>query len=226
MPVNFSRCNIEEIQRSESGYFLSEKTDGVRYLMVFTGSSIVLLDRRMEAKQPVVAPSTKNGNTEAMSHILPHIQPGTVLDGEVVIHRKLRRPIFIVFDVLCSGQISLVHLPFAERLKVLKSASFRKKESQFNVFDANFLKNPEISLPLIQKNFVRRIELDNLLSYVTEEKGLRQYRNGESYNHLTDGIIFQPNSPYVMGTDHRLLKWKYLDTGKSIMSEVYKCFYL
>jgi hypothetical protein len=32
------------------------------------------------------------------------------------------------------------------------------------------------------------------------------------HNHLTDGIIFQPNRPYVCGTDRHLLKWKYLDT--------------
>ena len=39
MPFNFQRHNIEEVQRSDSdgGYFLSEKTDGVRHLMVFTG---------------------------------------------------------------------------------------------------------------------------------------------------------------------------------------------
>ena len=214
MPVNFSRCNIEEIQRSERGYFISEKTDGVRYLMIFTGSSVVLFDRRMDAKQPVVAPSAKNEVLDPMSHVLPHVQPGTVLDGEVVIHRKYRRPIFIVFDVLCCGQTSLVHLPFSERLQVLKNASFCKKGVQFDIFNAEMLKNPAISLPLIRKNFVRRIELDNLLSHVIEEKGLRMYRNGDSHHHLTDGIIFQPNLPYVMGTDHNLLKWKYLDTGE------------
>jgi len=38
MPINFSRHNIEEVQRSpENGYFLSEKTDGVRHFMIFTG---------------------------------------------------------------------------------------------------------------------------------------------------------------------------------------------
>lgn len=41
---------------------------------------------------------------------------------------------------------------------------------------------------------------------------MRCYRNGDLHNHLTDGIIFQPNSPYVCGTDRKLLKWKYLDT--------------
>ena len=35
-------------------------------------------------------------------------------------------------------------------------------------------------------------------------------RNGDVHNHMTDGIIFQPNLPYVCGTDVNLLKWKYL----------------
>jgi mRNA capping enzyme, C-terminal domain len=65
---------------------------------------------------------------------------------------------------------------------------------------------------LVRKNFVKRTELDELLSHVVEEGGMRCYRSGEMHNHLTDGIIFQPNLPYVLGTDVNLLKWKYLDT--------------
>lgn len=41
---------------------------------------------------------------------------------------------------------------------------------------------------------------------------MRCYRNGDLHYHLTDGIIFQPNRPYVCGTDRNLLKWKFLDT--------------
>jgi mRNA guanylyltransferase len=41
---------------------------------------------------------------------------------------------------------------------------------------------------------------------------MRAYRKPPSHHHLTDGIIFQPNLPYVCGTDVNLLKWKYLDT--------------
>lgn len=29
--------------------------------------------------------------------------------------------------------------------------------------------------------------------------------------HKTDGVIFQPNTPYVCGTDFGLLKWKFTD---------------
>lgn len=214
MPVNFSRHNIEEVQRAEGGYFLSEKTDGVRYLMVFTGKSVVLVDRAMKGNQPVIRANDKSSkNIEPFARIIPLIQPGTVLDGEVVINRKYRRPIFIVFDVMCCGKDPVLHLNFADRLKHLRQASFRTKTANRDMFASpSDLKNPELALPLVRKNFVQRMDLDNLISHVVEERGLRSYTNGEFHNHLTDGIIFQPNRPYVLGTDVHLLKWKYLDT--------------
>lgn len=210
MPVNFSRHNIDEIQRSpENGYFLSEKTDGVRYLLVFTGKTAVLIDRKMEGKQPIPRPGTAP-DQDPFSSILLYVKPGTVLDGEVVMHRQLRRPIYIVFDVLAiSSTEPVLQLPFELRLECLRRASFCTNR---DIFDDAAVKDPKIALPLVRKNFVKRFELDDLLSHVTEERGMRTYRNGNIHNHLTDGIIFQPNLPYVCGTDVNLLKWKYLDT--------------
>lgn len=212
MPVNFQRHNIEEIQRSESsGHFLSEKTDGVRYLMVFTGKTVVLVDRAMKGNQP--KPVAGTGGSDPLLPVLPLFRPGTVLDGEVVMHRKLKRPIFIVFDVLAiSTEKPVLHLPFEQRLNHLRKATFRTATANRDMFAPEDVKNPRIALPFVRKNFVKRTDLDNLLSKVIEERGLRSYRNGETHNHLTDGIIFQPNLPYACGTDVNLLKWKYLDT--------------
>jgi mRNA guanylyltransferase len=145
------------------------------------------------------------------------IQPGTVLDGEVVMHRGTAqhkaRPVFIVFDVLTLGPNSAVlHLPFEQRLHHLRQASFRTPTANRDMFaDAN-VGNPSLALPLVRKNFVHRTHLVDLLAHVVEEKGMRAYRKPPSHHHLTDGIIFQPNLPYVCGTDVNLLKWKYLDT--------------
>lgn len=216
MPVNFSRHNIEEVQRSEGGHFLSEKTDGVRYLLVFTGDAAVLVDRAShetkKAFQPKPRGSKANSSEDPMSNILSSVRPGAVLDGEVVVHRRLRRPVFIVFDVLANAANEpILHLPFEQRLHHLKQASFVKKGSP-DVFNPADVANVNVALPLVRKNFVKRRELDRLLSFVVEERGLRSYRYGDTHNHLTDGIIFQPNAPYVCGTDVNLLKWKYLDT--------------
>lgn len=216
MPVNFSRHNIEDIQRSaENGYFLSEKTDGVRHFMIFTGDTAVLVDRAMKGKQPI---PTVGGDEDPMTPILKLIKPGTVFDGEVVMHRgkpgkSKPRAVFIVFDVLAnSAEEPVMHLPFEQRCSHLKKASFRSASCNSDMFDPRFVSNPSIALPLVRKNFVKRIMLDDLLQHVREERGLRTYRNGDIHNHMTDGIIFQPNLPYTCGTDRQLLKWKYLDT--------------
>lgn len=202
MPVNFSRHNLDQIQNSpDNAYYVSEKTDGVRYLMVFTGDTVVLVDRAMEGRR-------LKAKDEPMASVLKLIQPGTVLDGEVVLNRKLNRPIFIVFDVLAiNATTPVLQLPFEERLNHLRKSSFRTSEK--DVFDNV---DPSVALPLVRKKFCKRTDIDDLLNKVVEEKGLRSYRNGDLHYHLTDGIIFQPNKAYVCGTDHSLLKWKYLDT--------------
>jgi mRNA capping enzyme, catalytic domain/mRNA capping enzyme, beta chain/mRNA capping enzyme, C-terminal domain len=211
MPVNFQRHHIEEIQRSpDNAYFLSEKTDGVRHFMIFTGDTVVLVDRAMRGKQPKPRESK-----EPFEHLLPLIQPGTVFDGEVVMNRKQQppRPVFIVFDIMAlNAKEPCLQFPFEERLKLLKRAAFRTPTAKHDMFDAALVSNPRIALPLVRKNFVTRTQVDELLSYVVEERGMRCYKNGDLHHHLTDGIIFQPNLPYTCGTDIQLLKWKYLDT--------------
>jgi len=216
MPVNFSRHNIDEIQRApDNGYFLSEKTDGVRYFMVFTGTTVVLVDRAMKGKR--VAPVQGGDPKEPMSNVIPYIQPGTVLDGEVVMCRSKSgqnmqpRPLFIVFDILSiSATEPVLHLPFEQRFMHLQKATFAK--NGVDVFSKKLVFDRTIALPLVRKNFVKRTHIHDLLSHVVEERGIRTYRNGDVHNHMTDGIIFQPNLPYVCGTDVNLLKWKYLDT--------------
>jgi len=218
MPVNFQRHNIEEVQRSDGdgGYYLSEKTDGVRHLMVFTGDAVVLVDRAMKGKMIDIShlkiPSD-GSNEDPMAGIIPLIKRGTVFDGEVVMRRsKPQRPVFIVFDVLAiSTSEPILHYPFGQRLLHLKRASFRTESADRDMFADTDVLNPRVPLPLVRKNFVKRMELDSLISHVVEDKGLRSYKNG-IHDHLTDGIIFQPNTPYVCGTDVHLLKWKYLDT--------------
>lgn len=218
MPVNFSRHNIEEVQRSpDNGYFLSEKTDGVRHFMVFTGDTVVLVDRAMNGKQP--APVPGGDQDEPMSSVIPLIKPGTVFDGEVVMHRGKHgskskpRAVFIVFDVLAiSTTEPILHLPFEERYNHLKHASFRSAACKSDMFNPAAVFDQSIALPLVRKNFVKRTALGDLLENVREERGIRSFVKGDLHNHMTDGIIFQPNLPYVCGTDVNLLKWKYLDT--------------
>jgi len=128
MPVNFCRYNIEEAQRGDDvggGYYFSEKTDVVRYLVVFTEYTVVLVDWTMTGKQITPQGYSKEDH---MKSVLPLIKPGTVFDGELVMHRKLRRPLVIVSDVLCiSSSEPILHLPFRKRLHHLHHVSFGTK---------------------------------------------------------------------------------------------------
>ena len=216
MPVNFRRHNIKKIKGSASNeYFLSEKTDGVRYFMVFTGDTVVLVGRDMKGKQPIPM-SGSDPAQDPFAPIMKLIKPGTVFDGEVVMNRRpgrKPRPVYIVFDILAiSTTQPVLQLPFEQRLRHLRQATFRTATANRDMFDPRFVADTSVALPLVRKNFVKRTKIGELLSHVHEESGMRCYRNGELHNHLTDGIIFQPNRPYFCGTDQHLLKWKYLDT--------------
>ncbi|KAG5188928.1 hypothetical protein JKP88DRAFT_353262 [Tribonema minus] len=68
-----------------------------------------------------------------------------------------------------------------------------------------------------QKRFFARSQVGDLLRCVARPPGAareRLYldaRDGRS--HRTDGVIFQPDAPYVVGTHRALLKWKWLDVA-------------
>lgn len=217
MPVNFTRENLDFIQKSsQSSYYCSEKTDGVRHLLVFLENTAVLVNRKQAGKKPIHLIDSTPEDQDPFAPVLDLIKPGAVLDGEVVVNRagaRKPRPIFIVFDVLSlSTTESIIHLPFEQRLRYLKKAAFRTDSAARDMFDENLIRDPRVPLPLIRKCFVPRTQVPHLLSRVIEERDMRIYNNGMAHNHLTDGIIFQPNEPYVCGTDEKLLKWKYLDT--------------
>lgn len=74
MPVGFSRWHLAQIKRRK--YWISEKTDGVRYFLVVAGGTVALIDRTN-------APFTTAG-LDFLTSVLPD---GTVLDGEFVVRR-------------------------------------------------------------------------------------------------------------------------------------------
>ena len=41
--------------------------------------------------------------------------------------------------------------------------------------------------------------------------GCRVSRDGAFRTHRSDGLVFVPDTPYIAGTDHSLLKWKARD---------------
>lgn len=48
-----------------------------------------------------------------------------------------------------------------------------------------------------------------LLHAQVTHKGNRIYKESDRRHHKSDGLIFQPDAPYVFGTDVDLVKWKW-----------------
>ena len=83
---------------------------------------------------------------------------------------------------------------------------------------AKYLSKPAVSssgqpvrvIKLIRKNFVEKHQLQSdLLSKISLVEGERVYFDSDRRHHKSDGIIFQPDSPYTFSIDSDLLKWKW-----------------
>jgi mRNA capping enzyme, catalytic domain len=223
MPINMCRRHIGEVQRGD--YFISEKTDGVRYLLVTvaetaaggSGSSsaasapgavaCVLVDRKMNCFEVDGSP--------LLGQLLG---AGTVLDGELV-HNRDRGAVFMVFDMLALRSAALLHHKFAQRFQAVAdhvTAPYKAALAAGGSLHtgANGDSGVLAHLPLVQKRFFMRHQIADLLRCVTEAPGAgreRVYRDADGRHHKTDGVIFQPNAPYSVGAHTALLKWKWLD---------------
>jgi mRNA guanylyltransferase len=202
MPINLSKRSLQTIQ--QGNYYCTEKSDGVRYLLyVITDSktklpTAILMDR-----------SKKCFKIHGSIEIGSSLGVGTVLDGELVVNRSKNEKIFLIFDILSIDNVSMVKKTFTERLDKIKNEIMNRcKRYQSNIDPKSNVK----PIILVNKRFVPKNKLQDLLLYCLPEEGIRVYydrNNRHCYHHKTDGIIFQPDSPYVFYGDANLLKWKW-----------------
>eukprot|EP00903_Cladosiphon_okamuranus_P014342 g13316.t1 len=201
-PVNMCKQNVPDVQRGS--YFIAEKTDGVRYLMMAVqapagGETCVLVDRSMNVFR-----------VDGGGFLAGCLGIGTILDGELVHNRTLNKAIFVAFDILRHRDRSLVACGFLERLDVLKKGAVADYNERVREGGAEVA--PDGHLKLVTKRFFPRQKIMDLFRLVHVEGQHRIFKDTErSLHHKTDGIIFQPDAPYKVGTDRGLLKWKWVD---------------
>ncbi|OQR82566.1 hypothetical protein ACHHYP_15857 [Achlya hypogyna] len=204
MPVGFARANIPLVRARDKEYFVSEKTDGVRYFLV-VGSRVVLVDRSNLA---FTAPGL-----DALVMMLP---AGTVLDGEYVLHHKLKKFVFMVFDIVAEGALpsaSHVRKSFKERLMCIQNLL-----SESGPYDHKMREDPgQNVITLLRKRWqpVRHIrEVFKQIQTMKEKKTgelVRIYDDGKRC-HKTDGVVFCPGlTPYVPFSHQEYFKWKWSD---------------
>jgi hypothetical protein len=178
MPVNLFRRHLPQLE-SGGEYFVTEKTDGERKLLVVAevaaSSSIssggsgsasppraaavgLLVDRSMRVSS-VRGSSSSGGDGDGCFGGLP---AGTVLDGEVVFNLTLQRHVFMVFDVLSLGYAApagggsgcLVHLPWRQRVSQLPLAALAATQTASH------------PLPLGAKTFWPASKVDQLFKHM------------------------------------------------------------
>lgn len=199
-PVNMCKRNVSDVQRQN--YYIAEKTDGVRYLMLAvpgpSGKTCVLVDRSMNVFQVSGGP--------ILAEVLGM---GTILDGELVHNRTMKKAIFVAFDILRHRDRNVMSLSFIERLTTLSDSVM---DPYLKKTHAEGPDSGGAHLVLIMKAFYPRRKIMDLFRKVHVEGHHRIFRDdARTLHHKTDGIIFQPDAPYKMGTDTNLLKWKWVD---------------
>jgi hypothetical protein len=204
MPFNMSRKTLELVKNED--YRVTEKSDGVRYLMyvieVSGQAMAVFVDRSKEIFQL------------ASSRYLGKIfKIGTVFDCEVVYNKTYKAQMILVFDVLAIDSRSYVNTLFQERLALLDGLINNRIADYIRLIQGPDIPPGNHVKFIARKKYLSKHELSALLSMIRYENGERVYCEPDGRrHHKTDGIIFQPaDKPYQFFSDANLLKWKWPD---------------
>eukprot|EP01126_Amoeba_proteus_P006073 TRINITY_DN12108_c0_g1_i2.p1 TRINITY_DN12108_c0_g1~~TRINITY_DN12108_c0_g1_i2.p1 ORF type:complete len:689 (-),score=112.73 TRINITY_DN12108_c0_g1_i2:335-2401(-) len=199
MPVTFSRRHFKTVQSTD--YMVSEKSDGLRFLLLGCPKGFFFIDRKYSFYQI--------GGCEKLTDLL-YPTAVSLLDGELVRHLEKDEPMFLIFDTIMINDVFYGSHPLLQRLHAFKEGITRKfvegkmyEEMPFNI---------------AAKNFQNKDSLCNVLHCIKECKTsqgefYRYYKDsGRGIYHKTDGLILTPtHDPYSMRTVQNLFKWKYLD---------------
>lgn len=225
MPINLFRSSLANVLQSD--YFLTEKTDGVRYLLY------ILPHPQKPSKQIAIFMNrSKELFQYNQSELLGSCFPvNTIIDGEIVYNHYHKKSVFLIFDILSYDSNSFIHHNFQQRYQFIKDKlidSFHKNMKQSlatlptpsvpptnanNTSSTAATPGGSALLELLvhYKKFVPKQNITDLLKLFRIENGERIYYENDLRYHKSDGIIFQPNTAYVFSKYYDLLKWKWSD---------------
>jgi len=195
MPVSFSRRHMTTVQNNS--YFLSEKTDGIRYMLMITPRGVFMIGRKFDF-YPLV--TYRELGVWAKSH------GNTLIDGELVRtlpRNEKERPTltYMIFDVIQFDGQFIGDLPFAQRMQRIGTiVQWHRTEGQKTA-----------PFQMIGKIFYPKEKFETLKEHIKVEGRDRIYDDGKKRRHKTDGFILTPNDAYSPKGTANLFKWKYSD---------------
>ncbi|OZJ02242.1 hypothetical protein BZG36_04911 [Bifiguratus adelaidae] len=186
-PVTLTRENLSLLK--QSSYFVSEKSDGVRMMLLILkigdGLNLYFLDR-----------NTKIYEVQTMDGRLSQGYPtNSIIDGELVLTSRNQGMQFIAFDCLVLRGENLTKLGFSTRLDKLSKQVFEvdgEGSISVKILEAN---------PHLELIFKRQYPHNNI-RYLLEDIIPNQA-------HANDGLIFTlAEGAYTIGTCSKMIKWK------------------
>eukprot|EP00026_Physarum_polycephalum_P003620 Phypoly_transcript_03633.p1 GENE.Phypoly_transcript_03633~~Phypoly_transcript_03633.p1 ORF type:complete len:692 (+),score=105.06 Phypoly_transcript_03633:141-2216(+) len=199
LPQGLERSKIKHLQKGD--YWVSEKSDGLRYLLFIIDRGAYLIDRRMDFYQIHKFPLLID---------LFGTSGVTLLDGEMVRNLRTGKLMYLIFDILAiNGQTNVGMYNLSERLGIIGKkvvTVFRdavKERGKDYFMKLQFTLSGKIFRP---KHLIK--ELATMIKH--NEKGERLFVDDKRC-HRNDGLIFTPSGPYLVYSSSHLMKWKYCD---------------
>ncbi|KAI8335846.1 mRNA capping enzyme, catalytic domain-containing protein [Chlamydoabsidia padenii] len=188
-PVPFETKHLTILERED--YFVCEKSDGVRCLLLFTystkGPATFMLDRnQLWYYVPNVLFPVRGRDNEYLKD--------TLMDGEIVMDHgengnKTYR--FLIFDLMASNGMSIIQRSFNTRLGMLQQDVIQSYKH--NLRTQSDPPPFTIELKKMERSYGLRLVFEQI----------------SKLRHNSDGIIWTPvKCPYVPGKCEKLLKWK------------------
>jgi mRNA guanylyltransferase len=200
LPSALERSKIKLLQKGD--YWVSEKSDGLRYLLFIVDQGSYLVDRRMDFYQIHKFPLLIE---------LFGASGVTLLDGEMVRNLRTGKLMYLIFDILAlNGQTNIGMYNLSERLGIVGKkvvSVFRDSVHERGGKDY-YLK---LQFTITGKIFRPKALIKELASMIKHnEKGERLFVDDKRC-HRNDGLIFTPSGPYLPYASSHLIKWKYGD---------------
>eukprot|EP01125_Pyxidicula_operculata_P000925 TRINITY_DN1080_c1_g1_i2.p1 TRINITY_DN1080_c1_g1~~TRINITY_DN1080_c1_g1_i2.p1 ORF type:complete len:358 (+),score=86.22 TRINITY_DN1080_c1_g1_i2:1130-2203(+) len=195
MPISLSRRHVPMIQSKP--YYVSEKTDGVRYMMLICSLGVYLVDRKF---------SFYKVNFPQLTTVFSVDDKLTLLDGELIRNVTTNKINYLLFDVVMVNGEHCGNEKFSKRMNIIGEHVIRPYR------DMESTSNPsEFPYIILAKRFHDKKKFTYLLTCIKSEPDKTRYYRDDKRHHKMDGFIFTPDEPYALKTTHTLFKWKYSD---------------
>lgn len=207
LPVSLERKDLDMLVQKKNEYAVSEKTDGVRYILALGKYSngdpfSVMLNRNLEPFEISVI---------ARDDVFTG---GTVMDGELIweyyssIHPP--RQLYVIFDSLLHCGIDVQTANYIERLEIINNVFY------VNQNDLQYSRKDWIEIAYQFAEEKKIVSLGNAHNLSFSCKSCYSIdnidmlvRNWNTFNHSCDGLLFTPIHDRVRRGRHRqMFKWK------------------